>query len=65
MGMMAILDGDCIIDDGGNVIYDDLEDMSRAARLRLAELSTEHEEWGWIECRAVLEAEGLYHAAMA
>jgi hypothetical protein len=57
---MARVDGDCIVDDDDCVIYEELEDMSEAAKLRLAELSTEHPEWCWIGCWAILAEEGLY-----
>lgn len=47
----------------GGILYDaeSLEHLSVPARIRLAELHTQHEDWDYVTCEAVLIEEGLFN----
>lgn len=50
-----------IVDALGGVLYDaqDISDLSRAARKRLAEIHTEDPDADWDKAEQILEREGL------
>ena len=50
----------CIVGQGGGILYDDIEDLSREARHRLAELHTADPELDWEHAEEILRAEGLF-----